>query len=72
MVSVATDEAFGAFLRNYRPKLEQSASLEKYLVSIGVKHPGIDGFVGQEAQTYVEALDRHFNRLKEFLGSNEE
>ena len=66
------DDAFGAFLRNYRPKIEESASLEKYLTGIGVKPSGIGESVSQEAQTYVEALNRHFNRLQDFLTSQEE
>ena len=69
---MTADDAFGAFLRNYRPKIEESASLEKYLVEIGVKSEGIDQFVSQEAKTYVEALNRHFIRLKDFLASGEE
>lgn len=64
------DDAFGAFLRNYRPKIESTAFLEKYLINIGVKSAGIDQVVNTESEIYVEALERHFNRLNGFLQSD--
>ena len=66
------DDAFGAFLRNYKPKNEDTDFLEKYLIEMGIKSAGIEKFINQESQIYVEALDRHFNRLGIFLDSDKE
>jgi hypothetical protein len=63
------DDAFGAFLRNYNPKIEDTAFLEKYLIEMGIKSSGVDQFTNQESKFYVEALERHFNRLENFLNS---
>lgn len=68
----AADDAFGAFLRNYKPKIENAAFLEKYLVDIGVKSAGIDKVVNVEAEMYVQALERHFSRLTNFLQSDKD
>lgn len=67
MTPVGLDDAFGAFLRNYRPKIESEAFLEKYLISIGIKSSVIDSVINQESEIYLEALERHFNRLSNFL-----
>jgi len=63
------DDAFGAFLRNYHPKVENVSLLEKYLIELGIKSSGVEKFTSVEAKIYVEALDRHFSRLKNFLDS---
>ena len=31
------DDAFGAFLRDYNTKIEDTAFLEKYLIEMGIK-----------------------------------
>jgi len=64
---MANDDAFGAFLRNYKPRVENTAFLEKYLIDMGIKSSGVEKFTSHEAQIYVEALERHFNRLRNFL-----
>jgi len=69
---VQADDAFGAFLRNYRPKVENVSHLEKYLIEIGAKSSGLASVINEESQFYIEALDRHFNRLSEFLQSSGE
>jgi len=69
---VQADDAFGAFLRNYRPKVENVSHLEKYLIEIGAKSSGLTSVINEESQFYIEALDRHFNRLSEFLQSSGE
>ena len=69
---MTVDDAFGAFLRNYNPKIEDVAFLEKYLIEMGIKSSGVEKFTNQESQIYVEALDRHFNRLDNFLNGNQE
>ena len=66
------DDAFGAFLRNYHPKVENVSLLEKYLIELGIKSSGVEKFTSVEAKIYVEALDRHFSRLKNFLDSENE
>jgi hypothetical protein len=66
------DDAFGAFLRNYNPKPEVVSLLERYLVELGVKTSGVEKFTSKEAQIYVEALTRHFNRLEDFLNGEKE
>ena len=69
---MTVDDAFGAFLRNYNPKIEDVAFLEKYLIEMGIKSSGVEKFTSRESQIYVEALDRHFNRLDNFLNGNQE
>ena len=69
---MTVDDAFGAFLRNYNPKIEDVAFLEKYLIEMGIKSSGVEKFTSEESQIYVEALDRHFNRLDNFLTSDKE
>lgn len=69
---MTVDDAFGAFLRNYNPKIEDVAFLEKYLIEMGIKSSGVEKFINQESQIYVEALDRHFNRLDNFLTGDKE
>jgi hypothetical protein len=66
------DDAFGAFLRNYQPLVEDAAFLEKYLIDMGIKSPGVEKYTSHESQIYVEALERHFNRLNNFLISGQE
>lgn len=66
------EDAFGAFLRNYQPKIENTAFLEKYLIEIGIKSSGIEKFKSEESLLYVQALDRHFNRLDKFLNGESE
>jgi hypothetical protein len=66
------DDAFGAFLRNYNPKIEESAFLEKYLIEMGIKTSSVEKFINEESRIYVEALDRHFNRLEAFLNGTSE
>lgn len=69
---MTVDDAFGAFLRNYNPKTEDIAFLEKYLIEMGIKSAGVERFTNKESQIYIEALDRHFSRLDHFLNSNKE
>ena len=69
---MTVDDAFGAFLRNYHPKVEDVSLLEKYLIEMGIKSPGVEKFTSMESQIYVEALDRHFSRLENFLNSEKE
>jgi hypothetical protein len=66
------DDAFGAFLRNYKPLVEDTAFLEKYLIDMGIKSPGVEKYTSQESQIYVEALERHFDRLSNFLISGQD
>lgn len=66
------DDAFGAFLRDYNPKIEDTAFLEKYLIEMGIKSAGVDQFTSQESKFYVEALKRHFDRLENFLNSDKD
>ena len=54
MVRLMTvDDAFGAFLRNYSPKIEDTAFLEKYLIEMGIKSSGVEKFTNQESRIYV-------------------
>ena len=39
---------------------------------MGIKSSGVEKFTSEESQIYVEALDRHFNRLDNFLTSDKE
>ena len=66
------DDAFGAFLTNYKPLVEDTAFLEKYLIDMGIKSPGIEKHTSHESQIYLEALERHFNRLSNFLISGQD
>jgi hypothetical protein len=66
------DDAFGAFLRDYNPKIEDTAFLEKYLIEMGIKSAGVDQFTSQESKFYVGALKRHFDRLENFLNSDKD
>lgn len=66
------DDPFGAFLRNYKPFVEETAFLEKYLIDIGIKTHGVEKYTSHESQIYLEALDRHFNRLNNFLISEQD
>jgi hypothetical protein len=66
------EDAFGAFLRNYKPLVEDTAFLEKYLIDMGIKSSGVEKYTNHESQIYVEALERHFNRLSNFLNSGQE
>ena len=73
MVTLMTvDDAFGAFLRNYNPKIEDTAFLEKYLIEMGIKSSGIEKFLSQESGIYLDALDRHFSRLENFLNGEKD
>ena len=65
------EDAFGAFLRSYKPTIEDSAFLERYLIDMGIKSSGVEKFISKESQIYLEALERHFNRLDAFLSSGQ-
>ena len=71
-MAIMIDDAFGAFLRDYNPKIEDTAFLEKYLIEMGIKSAGVDQFTSQESKFYVEALKRHFDRLEDFLNSDKD
>lgn len=65
------ENTWGAFVKSYRPSKILSSSLEKYLVSIGVKKDGSVNSVIAGREAYYESLERHFARLANFLESEE-
>ena len=69
---MTVDDSFGAFLRNYYPRIEDTPFLEKYLIEMGIKASSVEKYISQESQVYVEALDRHFNRFNNFLNGDKE
>lgn len=71
-VQMVPDDAFGAFLRSYKPVIEDSSFLEKYLIEMGIKSPGAEKFPSEESQIYCQALERHFSRLEAFLNSGQD
>lgn len=66
------DDAFGAFLRSYKPVIEDSAFLEKYLIDMGIKSAGVEKSTSNESHVYLAALERHFDRLDKFLNSGQD
>jgi hypothetical protein len=66
------DDTFGAFLRNYKPSHDTNSFLDKYLIQEGFKLEGINNPTKKGKEVYIEALDRHFSRLKSFLDSDKE
>ena len=66
------NDAFGAFLRNYNPKVDDTNSLEIYLSELGIKTLGEATYASRESQFYVEALERHFARLNVFLEKDQD
>lgn len=70
--SIMTEDAFGAFLRNYNPSVERNTSLERYLSELGIRPLGEKTYSNTESQKYAEALERHFSRLGKFLNSEKE
>jgi hypothetical protein len=67
-----TENTWGAFVNRYKPNNLVSSSLEKYLVSMGVKRDSAESTVIKGREVYYESLKRHFARLTEFLNSEEE
>jgi hypothetical protein len=72
VTQMTADDAFGAFLRNYNPQIEETAFLEKYLIEMGIKSSGVEKFISKDAQMYIQALDRHFSRIDNFLDGDKE
>jgi hypothetical protein len=66
------DKPFGAFLQNYVPTVQQESYLDKYLIDMGIKHSSKSGDIWPGWEIYIEALERHFERLGEFLKSEDE
>ena len=67
-----TQDTWGAFVKKIKPNKLVSSSLEKYLVSIGVKRESSENTVVSGREAYYESLERHFARLTYFLNSGEE
>jgi hypothetical protein len=67
-----TENSWGAFVKIYKPSKLVSSSLEKYLISIGIKTDGSDNSVVKGREIYYENLERHFARLTDFLNSERE
>lgn len=71
-IQVSTNDSFGAFLRNYNPNRETENFLDKYLIKEGIKDASLDNSVTNGWEDYVDALDRHFSRLINFLNSGKQ
>jgi len=67
-----TEQPFGAFLRSYVPTIQDESFLDRYLVDMGIKHSSKPGDVWPGWEIYVEALERHFHRLENFLEGEED
>lgn len=65
-------DAFGAFLSDYKPRVEHTSYLDKYLMAIRIKPEGVESYSTQESKDYVDALERHFKRLENFLLSSQD
>ena len=72
MTSKVKDKPFGAFLQNYVPKVQQESYLDKYLIDMGIRHSSKSGDIWPGWEIYIEALERHFERLGDFLKSEDE
>jgi hypothetical protein len=69
---VSVNDTFGAFLSNYIPSQETTNFLDKYLIQEGIKIESTNNSTVKGRESYVEALDRHFSRLKMFLDSGKD
>jgi hypothetical protein len=67
-----TEKPFGAFLRSYVPSVQEESFLDKYLIDMGIKHSSKHGDVWPGWEIYIEALERHFERLDTFLDGEDE
>ena len=68
-IKVPVNDAFGAFLSNYNHSQDNTNYLDKYLIQEGIKIESLNNSTAKGRENYVEALDRHFSRLKMFLDS---
>lgn len=66
------EKPFGAFLKNYVPTVQQESYLDKYLIDMGIINSSKSGDIRPGWEIYIEALDRHFERLDGFLKSEDE
>ncbi len=66
------NKPFSAFLQNYVPKVQKESFLDKYLIEMEIKRSSNIDDILPGWEIYVEALERHFDRLGGFLETEEE
>ena len=69
-MQVVTEKSWGAFVTDFVNDKSSLTSLDKYLTLMEIKSAANTVLKGRES--YLNCLDRHFDRLNKFLDNGKE